>query len=349
MSEALRRGFSIKWYQALFFSTSGRVSRESWWLGVACIATVVILINVLATLAAFSFFPGFNQLNGTSILARVRFSGWLMLGTFVTVMYPLLALSLKRRRDRGGSGWDVALYLAVNGLFILTQAFGMEWPTILAGVGYVMADVPSFPELVLPMPTPAIQVAGSMLTVLTILVVIPLGFLRGRIDSDELISERRPWATMPNRRSMQGSRKLRWKMPAAFVLVTAVALGVGYAHSRHTSEQIAIGKALPGGVAGVIGSVLSGQQGRTGNLIISPLATFANMFAQHCRSFQVEGDLPLVTAVACRKGRDWIVSFATTSHSARGREEELAAHLLSIRASAFFTLEGEAEAIWYKP
>ncbi|WP_193334577.1 DUF805 domain-containing protein [Devosia beringensis] len=340
MSEPRGRGFSIEWYIALFASTSGRLGRESWWIGIALIAIMVVLINVLATLAAFSFFPSFKELNGTSILARFRFSGWLVLGIFLTVLYPLYALSVKRRRDRGGTGWDVTLYLAANGLFILIQAFGMEWPMTFAGIGYAMADEPSLPGLVLPMPTPAMQLAGAMLTVVTMLMVIPLGFLRGQAKRDGVKSNR-SWVPTPGRGSIQKVAAQRWRTPAAFLAVSLVALGAGFAYSRYTSGEIVVGKALPGSIAGIVGTVLSGQQGKAGNLIVSPLATFANRFAQHCRSFEVDGDHP-TAAVACRKDREWIVSFATTSQSARGRELELDAHLLSIGASPPFTVEGEA-------
>ncbi len=342
MSKALGRGFSLGWYRALFVSTSGRIGRESWWLGIACIAVIVVLINILASLAAFSYFPSFKELNGTSIVARFRFSGWLVLGILIIVLYPLYALSLKRRRDRGGSGWDVILYLAVNGLFILVQAFGMEWPMTLAGFGYVMAEVPAIPGLVVPTPTPAMQLAGSMLTVSTVLVAIPLGFLRGRANSEDSISERRLGAATPNQQSLQATPLPRWTAPAACLTAMLFALGAGFAYSRHTSGEIVVGEELPGAIAGVVGTVLSGQQGQAGNLTVSPLATFANRFGQRCRSFQVEGNLPAMIAVACRRDRDWIVSFATASQSTRGREQELAAHLQSIGASSPFTLEGEA-------
>jgi uncharacterized membrane protein YhaH (DUF805 family) len=343
------------WYRDVFLSTAGRISRETWWLGTAAIMALIVIINVVATLIAFQIFPRFSVLDGHSLVARSRFAGWLMLSVFAVIAWPLYALCIKRRHDRGSRGYDVMLCLVLNALLLAGQAAGIQWLLNYNGFGYAWLEVPSIPNLVMPLPTEPTRIVLSIISVFTFAMVIPLGFLRSRDDvrvpgtsAEDIL----PWgapAAEPRKGWPRLQRATLVPVIAAFVVGAAVFAGASYFLARQVPETIVIGKPLGPGLEAVMSTVPSGQTREVGGMTVTPIATYANGRAEHCRSLSADDGTPTI-AVVCRlheTAGNWTVTFAASERPdvavpSATLLPQLNDYLKSVRATIPFTLEGEA-------
>jgi uncharacterized membrane protein YhaH (DUF805 family) len=100
-------------------------------------------------------------------VAAVQASAWASLISFLILAYPGYAISVKRRHDRGNSGLDVLVYMAVTALLLLIQALGL---------GMTSMDVEG---VVMPVPSMPLTLAFTAIGIFAIYLLVALGFLRG--------------------------------------------------------------------------------------------------------------------------------------------------------------------------
>lgn len=324
---------SLSRFGQLFFDATGSIPRKAWWLGVGCIIFVLLLLSIVPAVVAFKTL---SDPDGGKMVAFHRFYGWWTLLSFLLVAYPLYAISIKRRRDRGNSGWDVKLCLLLNLLLLLGQAGGKQWVMNYGGVGFSMREAPGIPGLILPLPDPVFLYFSHVVSVVTLAMVIPLGLLKGSgiLSGRPAESFPRPRAVVSRRTSRTGYYGL-----AALSLV-AVAVVAGVLSLRAEANDIAIGEPLPGHIAAVMSTQMSGRKSDLGTLTVLPTATIRNRRGQHCRSFSLSGAATTL-GVACKRNGKWIATFAVSAQSKREMEESQAAHLKAIGASIPFSEEGE--------
>jgi len=140
----------------LYTSFTGRISRKTYWLGIVGIIIAAIVISIV--LGLFGLGP--NAANpGTA--------AWGSLITFVILAVPSLALGIKRRHDRNGSGNDIYVYFILSAILIVVQALGF---------GYETVDMGGTP---VPAPTTTMMIFMAVLGVFAIYLLVVLGFLKG--------------------------------------------------------------------------------------------------------------------------------------------------------------------------
>ena len=108
----------------LFFSFSGRISRQPWWLGLIGLAIVQWAVwFVLAMVLGLNI-----TVDPTDQAAVAAMMGKIMVPIIILVLvfiYPTLAVYTKRWHDRGKSGWW--------SLIILIPVIGGIWALIELG------------------------------------------------------------------------------------------------------------------------------------------------------------------------------------------------------------------------
>ena len=89
----------------LFFSFEGRINRRKFWLGIVILWAVVWILALLAAAANSGFLWGL-----ISVLS-------------VLLIWPSLALSIKRWHDRNKSGWWILIGLIpiIGGIWVLVE------------------------------------------------------------------------------------------------------------------------------------------------------------------------------------------------------------------------------------
>jgi uncharacterized membrane protein YhaH (DUF805 family) len=163
----------------LFTSTTGRISRKSWWLGTVILIVVNIVISLLILpLIGVSMMPNMAALVAdpanvdaaavsASIADGMRRSGWASLVLFVIFAFPIYALSLKRRHDKDNNGMDAIIYLALVAILLLIQALGIGWETVTVGT------------VSLPTPSMWLNILSIAVGIYAIYMLVVLGFLKG--------------------------------------------------------------------------------------------------------------------------------------------------------------------------
>jgi uncharacterized membrane protein YhaH (DUF805 family) len=138
-------------FQELFLSTSGRISRKTWWIGTVILIVASIVLYLIL---------GFVGLGMTS--------SWGPVIAFVILVYPALAIGIKRRQDRDNNGMDYKIMMGISGVMTVLQALGIGYSRVDLGNGMV-AMAPD-------MWMGAIQLVFG---IFAIYVLIQLGFLKG--------------------------------------------------------------------------------------------------------------------------------------------------------------------------
>jgi uncharacterized membrane protein YhaH (DUF805 family) len=98
-------------WKNLLLTSDGRISRQPYWLGTLAVVGVVVVVQVVATLAL-----------GDSI------GGMLGVVAQLAILYPAVCLSIKRWHDRNKSGWWVLIGLVpiIGGLWTLVECGFLE-------------------------------------------------------------------------------------------------------------------------------------------------------------------------------------------------------------------------------
>lgn len=166
-------------FVSLFTSTTGRISRKSWWLGTVVLILVNIVISfLLLPLVGVSMMPDMTALvanpagaDAAAVSATIadgmRRSAWVGLVIFVIFAFPIYALFVKRRHDKDNAGMDVIIYLALTAVLLLIQALGIGWETT------------TFGEFTVPTPAMWLNILNIAVGIFAIYLLVVLGFLKG--------------------------------------------------------------------------------------------------------------------------------------------------------------------------
>ena len=109
----------------LFFSFNGRINRAKFWLGnVALWVVYVILMIVGGGGMMMSFDPNNPQAAG----GGMGVMGIIVLIVYIAMIWPALAIGVKRWHDRDKSGWWVLIALVpiIGGLWYLIECGFLE-------------------------------------------------------------------------------------------------------------------------------------------------------------------------------------------------------------------------------
>ena len=109
----------------LFFSFNGRINRAKFWLGnVALWVVYVILMIIGGAGMTASFDPNNPQAAG----AGMGVMGIIILIVYIAMLWPALAIGVKRWHDRDKSGWWVLIALVpiIGGLWYLIECGFLE-------------------------------------------------------------------------------------------------------------------------------------------------------------------------------------------------------------------------------
>lgn len=91
------------WISWILFSLRGRIRRRDWWVG-------AILLGMLQAIGEFRSAPD----------GGAPPPSWAGVGFTLLLLWPSIALAVKREHDRDGSGWrSVAILGGVTGLGLL--------------------------------------------------------------------------------------------------------------------------------------------------------------------------------------------------------------------------------------
>lgn len=134
---------------ALYTTTTGRISRKSWWIGVVGIVVASIVLTIILSLV------GLNPV-------------WAQLVVYVLLFFPNWCIGLKRRQDRDNNGMDFKILMGLSGLLTLLQAFG---------VGMTMTDMGN--GVVMPAPAMWMTIVYVAMGIFGIYMLVQLGFLKG--------------------------------------------------------------------------------------------------------------------------------------------------------------------------
>lgn len=164
--------------QTLFLSLEGRIARGQFWLGVVImIVAGIVLSIILSPIFGASMFTMPDMSGATSsadiqamadqMSEMTKRSGWSGLVSFIILVYPMAALIIKRRHDRGKPGTEFWVYAALAVILLLLQATGMGYGTMDVG-GVVV-------------PTPSLVYSGVALIggILGLYLFVVCGFLKG--------------------------------------------------------------------------------------------------------------------------------------------------------------------------
>lgn len=139
--------------QALYTTTSGRLSRKQWWLGVVGLIFASIVLSLLLGFVTGAFFA--------SII------------TYVILFYPSWCLGIKRRQDRGNDATDFKIFMGFSALVTLLQT---------CGLGFTITDIGN--DVMVPTPDMWMSILMLLLAVAGIYMLVQLGFLRGTPGSN---------------------------------------------------------------------------------------------------------------------------------------------------------------------
>jgi uncharacterized membrane protein YhaH (DUF805 family) len=178
-----------------FIGFEGRLNRQPFWLSLLLLAAIGVLLSlVVLPLIGLSVMPNFAELAQTNaqdmtpeqvsefisktINDATRISGWVSLGLFVVLLYPSLAIGIKRRHDRNSSGIDLVIYYVLSLAGTLISAFGLAYSTMTLPAG------PDLPAMTIPVPSMLSLVFTVVLGIYGVYLFIVMGCLRGTVGEN---------------------------------------------------------------------------------------------------------------------------------------------------------------------
>lgn len=163
-------------FKALYTTTEGRISRQTWWIGAVILGVVNIIISMLLLPMFGLGMPDMTRLMADGadpatlmpeMMGAMQGAAWGSLVVFLIFAYPAYCLSVKRRHDKDNAGLDVLIYFGVTVLLLLVQALGL---------GYTVGDVGG---IAIPQPSLIYMAVGLVGGVFGIYMLVVLGFLKG--------------------------------------------------------------------------------------------------------------------------------------------------------------------------
>jgi uncharacterized membrane protein YhaH (DUF805 family) len=102
----------------LLFSFDGRINRSRFWTGVAVLVAIYIVLLVLNLIAGLMF--------GESVVTLLV--GIVSIAVYLAMIWPSIALGVKRFHDRNKSGWWVLISLVpiIGGIWYLVECGFLE-------------------------------------------------------------------------------------------------------------------------------------------------------------------------------------------------------------------------------
>lgn len=158
-----------KWF---YTSLDGRIGRKQFWIGSILLGIAGFIVGYIVMsifgVGMMSFVAAVNSdTSATDLMALTTRSAWANLVVYLILLYPVAAMTIKRRHDRGSSGLDVWIYLAVAVLMLLVQALG---------VGYAVSEVAGIQMVT---PTGWVSVVGMLVGIFALYLLVVCGFLKG--------------------------------------------------------------------------------------------------------------------------------------------------------------------------
>ncbi len=155
-------------WQYLYTQMDGRIGRKQFWLG----AVVMVVIGIVLSILVNFFTGGFNMTpaaDAETAMAAFRAACIANIVVFVLLVWPLAALMIKRRHDRGSSGNDVWAYI---GLALVAQLL------TLFGIDYSAVQIPGTDSYVV---TPGFMSGGLgfIVGIFALYLLVVCGFLKG--------------------------------------------------------------------------------------------------------------------------------------------------------------------------
>jgi uncharacterized membrane protein YhaH (DUF805 family) len=137
-----------------FVGFDGRINRQKWWIGVVILIIVAFIINWIV--GAVMGGGGMMTLAQAMDPATMQKIGWQGLIVGIILAYPYLAISIKRRHDRGNNGYDAAGLIILGLVYNLLQGLGIIGSMTMVG-----------------------GVIGIVFLVYAIYILVQVGFLKG--------------------------------------------------------------------------------------------------------------------------------------------------------------------------
>lgn len=162
--------------QELFLSFDGRIGRRSFWIGALIIIVIGIVLSlILSPILGVAMFtmPDFSgstadmQAMADQMMEMSRRTGWMNLIAFLILVYPMAAVIIKRRHDRGKSGIEYWVYAGLTVILMLLQG---------TGIGYGVTEMGN---VAIPTPNLLFMVISLVNLALGIFLLVVCGFLKG--------------------------------------------------------------------------------------------------------------------------------------------------------------------------
>jgi len=156
---------------SMFTGFEGRINRAKWWLGTVILIVVYFILSlILGSIFGASMLAGLDPASLTSpdVLASwARKLAIVQLICFVIIVYPALALAIKRLNDRDRPSYFAYIFFLPSALSILAGLAGLTMTT--ADVGGVQMPTQSSLGWIL----------GLLSLAIGIWALIELGILKG--------------------------------------------------------------------------------------------------------------------------------------------------------------------------
>lgn len=109
----------------LLFSFNGRINRAKFWLGTVCLIVVYV---ILAIISSVTMAPMTVSQSGQVQGGGMGIVGIIVLIIYIAMIWPSVALGVKRFHDRDKSGWWVLISLVpiIGGLWYLIECGFLE-------------------------------------------------------------------------------------------------------------------------------------------------------------------------------------------------------------------------------
>jgi uncharacterized membrane protein YhaH (DUF805 family) len=161
-------------FKFLLTSFDGRIGRQQFWIGAVIVAVASIVLSfIVFNIFGVGFAPDAQQAENPDALMRYSSkSGWANLAVMAILAWPALAVTLKRRHDRGSAGRGLIANFLLSAFLLLLQAIG---------VGYGIQVFAGMPMM---MPTPIVAGLGIIAGLYGLFLLIVMGFLRGDESSN---------------------------------------------------------------------------------------------------------------------------------------------------------------------
>jgi uncharacterized membrane protein YhaH (DUF805 family) len=169
-------------FRFMFFSFDGRISRREFWAGAIALAVAALILGfILMPVLGMSLTMGADPLDFGSatdeqmlafMQAQITHMAWGALLTVAILAWPALALLVKRAHDTGRAGMLAYAYVVIVFAVYVLQALG---------VLFVVGRVGSVP---MPIPTPLAGVLYALVGVLSLILLVTSGFLKGTPGSN---------------------------------------------------------------------------------------------------------------------------------------------------------------------